>query len=85
MFGVADACMVGAAMVGALLAPAVAAAFTPQLLLLALVGVAGAGAAIIRRDPAQQRPVTAVPAMSSSMSTDVESPAEASSPAVRSA
>ncbi len=85
MFGVADACMVGAAMVGALLGPAVAAAFTPQLLLLALVGVAGAGAAIIRRDPAQQRPVTAVPASSSSMSTDVESPAEASSPAVRSA
>jgi len=85
MFGVADACMVGAAMVGALLAPAVAEAVTPQLLLLALAAVAGGSAAILRRHPAQARPVTAVPAISSSVSTDVENPAEASSPAVRSA
>ena len=85
MFGVADACMVGAAMVGALLAPAVAEAVTPHLLLLALAAVAGGSAAILRRHPAQARPVTAVPAISSSVSTDVENPAEASSPAVRSA
>jgi len=85
MFGVADACMVGAAMVGALLAPALAEAITPQLLLLALAAVAGGSAAIVRRHPAQARPVTAVPAISSSVSTDVANPAEASSPAVRSA
>jgi hypothetical protein len=34
---------------------------------------------------AQRRPVTAVPPISSSVSTEVASPAEASSPAVRSA
>jgi MFS family permease len=83
MFGLADACMVAAAMVGALLAPAVAAAVTPQLLLLALAAVAGGSAAIVRRDPTQARPVTDVPAISSSVSTDVENPAEDSSPAVR--
>jgi MFS family permease len=85
MFGLADTCMVGAAMVGALLAPVVAAAISPPLLMLGLAAVAGGSAAIVRRAPAQQRPVTAVPPISSSVSTDVAKPAAASRAAVRSA
>src|SRR3954468_14009521 len=84
MFGLADACMVGAAMVGALVAPLVAAVVPPPLLLLGLAVVAGGSATIIRRT-GQRRPVTAVPPMSSSVSTVVSNPAEASSAAVRSA
>lgn len=85
MFGVADACMVGAALVGALLAPLVAASVTPQALLVVLALLAGGTAAVLNRATTQQRASTAVPPISSSVSTDVESPADASSPTVRSA
>ena len=85
MFGLADACMVGAALAGALLAPLVAALVTAQVLLVALAAGGGAATAILRRGAAQARPTTAVPPISSSVATVVENPAEASRAAVRSA
>ena len=85
MFGLADACMVGAAMVGALLAPIVAAVVTPELVMLGLAGVAAGGSAAILRRTGQLRPATTVPPISSSVSTTAASPTEANSAAVRSA
>jgi MFS family permease len=85
MFGVADACMVGAAMAGALLAPLVASSVSPQVLLVLLALLAGGTAAVLTRATAQRRPSTTVPPISSSGSTDVASPAEASSATLRSA
>lgn len=85
MFGLADSCMVGAALAGALLAPLVAALVTAQALLLGLALMGGAACALLRRDAAQPRPRTAVPSRSSSASTVAVSPAEANSAAVRSA
>ena len=91
LFGLADACMVGAAMVGALAAPAVAEAIGPALLLglLALLALATTAVARSPRTPAadvaQLRPTTTVAPISSSVSTLGSRPAEAKSSAVRSA
>jgi MFS family permease len=91
LFGVADACMVGAAMLGALAAPTVAAAAGPAVVLGALALLAGATTAVAARPGetvaqiAQLRPTTTVPPTSSSVSTTTASPADAKSSAVRSA
>ncbi len=90
LFGVADACMVGAAMAGALIAPALADHVGPTLLLAALALVALATAAVVVHpepvaEVAQLRPSTTVPSRSSSVSTADVSPAAVNSPAVRSA
>jgi hypothetical protein len=85
MLGVADACMVGAALAGALLAPWVASLVSAPALLVVLALVGGAAAAVLRRESGQLRPSTAVPSRSSSVSTVAASPAVANSPAVRSA
>jgi MFS family permease len=90
LFGVADACMVGAAMLGALAAPALAAATGPAVLLGALALLAVTTTTVAARPGtvapvAQLRPTTTVPPTSSSVSTATASPAEAKSSAVRSA
>ncbi len=91
LFGVADACMVGAAMLGALAAPGLAAAAGPAVLLGALALLTVATTAVAAR-PAQAvalvsqlRPSTAVPPISSSVSTTTAKPADPNSSAVRSA
>ena len=91
LFGLADACMVGAAMLGALAAPALAELVGPAVLLGALALVALASSLVVARpretspDVAQLRPTTTVPPMSSSVSTSPASPTAAKSPSVRSA
>jgi hypothetical protein len=91
LFGLADACMVGAAMLGALVAPVLAGAVGPAVMLgtLAVVAVATTAVTVRRVEPvaqvAQLRPTTTVPPMSSSVSTSTTSPADAKSSVVRSA
>ncbi|MGC4109116.1 MAG: hypothetical protein QM747_01510 [Nocardioides sp.] len=87
LFGLADGCMVGAALVGALLAPSLAHVIGPKALLAVLAVTAGATAWSARglQSLAQVRDSTAVPPMSSSVSTDDVSPAARSSETVRSA
>jgi hypothetical protein len=91
LFGLADACMVGAAMVGALVTPSVAARVGPGPLLATLAAGALASAPVVigAREmtprPTQLRPTTTVPASSSSVSMLVSNPAETNSTAVRSA
>ncbi len=91
LFGLADACMVGAAMLGALVAPVLAGAVGPAVMLgaLAVVALATTAATVRRVEPvahvAQLRPATTVPPMSSSVSTSTTSPADATSSVVRSA
>jgi len=91
LFGLADACMVGAAMLGALAAPALAQILGPAELLgaLALVTLASTLLMTTPRETAgeadQLRPTTTVPPTSSSVSTAAVSPAAANSPSVRSA
>ena len=89
LFGVADACMVGAAMLGALTAPVLAAAVGPAVMLGALALLAFATTAITARPAvgrvAQLRPTTTVPPTSSSVSTPTVRPAVAKSSDVRSA
>jgi MFS family permease len=83
LFGLADACMVGAALVGALVAPTLAEASGPQLF---LVGAGAAAIALVawRLEPAGQvRPSTAVAPRSSSVSTSLENPDDESNAAVR--
>lgn len=91
LFGVADACMVGAALVGALVAPALADRLGPTVLLAALAVLALAAATVVVSpaepwgEVAQLRPSTTVPSRSSSVSTVEVRPADANSAAVRSA
>lgn len=87
LFGLADACMVGAALVGALLAPSLASACGAQTLLVAAAVVAVATSLLARglEPDAHALPTTAVPPISSSVSIDADSPAVTSSAAVRSA
>jgi len=91
LFGVADACMVGAAMLGALAAPALAAAAGPAVMLGALAALTAATTVVAARPPetvadvSQLRPTTTVAPISSSVSTSAARPADAKSSAVRSA
>jgi MFS family permease len=87
LFGVADACMVAAALVGALVAPTLADRLGPETVLVVLGLVAVASALVVKgpESQTQARPSTTVPSTSSSVSTDVESPTEIRSSAVRSA
>ncbi len=94
LFGLADACMVGAAMVGALVAPVLADRIGPTVLMSALALLAFGCTSVIgrRRDEQAQealvtrlRPATTVPPISSSVSTEAASPARENSSAVRSA
>lgn len=91
LFGVADACMVGAAMLGALAAPALAAAAGPPVLVGALALLAVATTAVTARpgetlaEVSHLRPTTTVPPISSSVSRATASPAAPKSSAVRSA
>jgi hypothetical protein len=87
LFGLADACMVGAALVGAMVAPTLAEAFGPETLLVAAALVAGAAVLTARgMDPTGHAlPSTAVAPMSSSVSTEAVSPDAVSSATVRSA
>jgi hypothetical protein len=93
LFGLADACMVGAAMVGALVAPLLASGIGPTVLmsvlaLAALACTAVVGGRVRELAPSsvsQLRPATTVPPISSSVSTVAASPADANSSSVRSA
>jgi MFS family permease len=87
LFGVADACMVAAALVGALVAPTLADRLGPETVLVVLGLVAVASALVVQgtESQTQARPSTTVPSTSSSVSTDVESPTEIRSSDVRSA
>jgi hypothetical protein len=94
LFGLADACMVGAAMVGALVAPVLAARIGPGVLMSALALLALVSASIVgrlgeRQAPGaavtQLRPATTVPAISSSVSRVTAKPAERRNSEVRSA
>ncbi len=91
LFGLADACMVGAAMLGALVAPVLADMVGPALMLGALALLALSTIAVTARPResfavvAQLRPTTTVPPISSSLSTTTAKPADAKSPDVRSA
>jgi len=88
MFGLADTCMVGAAMLGALVAPELAVRVGPAVLVAGLGVVAAASALVVRRVPAQAgqpRPSTTVAPASSSETTSAENPAAVTNPTVRSA
>jgi MFS family permease len=87
LFGLADTCMVGAALVGAAVGPTLAEAWGPEPVLAGL-GVVAVGSTLALRGigpSTQARPSTAVAPISSSVSTDADSAAEVSSSAVRSA
>jgi MFS family permease len=85
LFGVADSCMVGAALVGALLAPGLAQSVGPRPLLVGLGVLAAASMLVLpglRPTGPQVVPSTATPPTSSSVSTEAASPMEVSSRAV---